>query len=51
MADPAELVEKALERMLYVGPVRPQYGDDADVEFTQREWPYMIRVADDTPPA
>jgi hypothetical protein len=46
MADPAELVEKALERMLFVGPVRPQYGDDPEVEFAAREWPYMIQVDD-----
>jgi hypothetical protein len=46
MADPDELVEKALERMLSVGPVRPQYGDNPELEFAQREWPYMIEVSE-----
>jgi hypothetical protein len=47
MADPAKLVETALERYLSMGPVRPQYGDDpAEVE-ERSPTGYMIEVCED----
>lgn len=35
-ADPAETVERALERYLECGPIWPQYGDDPEEELRER---------------
>ena len=48
MADPAELVESALERFLSAGPLYPEYGDEPAEMFDRPDdyGTYMILEED-----